>query len=103
MQTTNAVSPPACSNFLTFLQMCVVQVRNKTVYLQYSTRQEIGSGHWGEGSGAGHQGSGCVILVIMDNIQVRQEGRCNPRLRVLMVGVVDSTVSRGLTDFLHRL
>eukprot|EP00775_Hariotina_reticulata_P003208 gene3208-3485_t len=46
------------------------KVRNKTVYLQYSTRQEIGSGHWGEGSGAGHQGSGCVILVIMDNIQV---------------------------------
>uniref|UniRef100_A0A383W6L8 RRM domain-containing protein n=1 Tax=Tetradesmus obliquus TaxID=3088 RepID=A0A383W6L8_TETOB len=50
------------------------KVRNKTVYLQYSTRSEIGSGNWGHGGGGGgsseHQQSGNVILIIMDNIQV---------------------------------
>lgn len=52
-----------------------MQVRNKTVYLQYSTRSEIGSGNWGYagggGGGAEHHQSGNVILIIMDNIQVR--------------------------------
>jgi hypothetical protein len=50
-----------------------LQVRNKTVYLQYSTRSEIGSGNWGGGGGGGgdHHQSGNVILIIMDNIQVR--------------------------------
>jgi hypothetical protein len=52
-----------------------LQVRNKTVYLQYSTRSEIGSGNWGfggaGGSGGDHHQSGNVILIIMDNIQVR--------------------------------
>lgn len=49
-----------------------MQVRSKTVYLQYSTRQEIGSGNWGfggGGSGSDHH-TGNVVLVIMDNIQV---------------------------------
>eukprot|EP00878_Enallax_costatus_P012762 GHUV01013326.1.p1 GENE.GHUV01013326.1~~GHUV01013326.1.p1 ORF type:complete len:217 (+),score=26.21 GHUV01013326.1:130-780(+) len=44
------------------------KVRNKTVYLQYSTRQEIGSGNWGFGER--HEQSGNVILIILDNIQV---------------------------------
>jgi hypothetical protein len=76
VEATNkcAVATSASSGHLTFPSMGVVQVRNKTVYLQYSTRQEIGSGHWGEGSGAGHPGSGSVILVIMDNIQVGRAG-----------------------------
>jgi hypothetical protein len=51
-----------------------LQVRSKTVYLQYSTRSEIGSGNWGGGGGGGgggdHHQSGNVILIIMDNIQV---------------------------------
>lgn len=40
-----------------------VQVRSKSVYLQYSTRQEIGSG------APMPDTPGSVLLVIMDNIQ----------------------------------
>lgn len=47
----------------------LLQVRNKTVYLQYSTRQEIGSGNWGFGAER-QEHTGNVILIILDNIQV---------------------------------
>lgn len=46
-----------------------MQVRSKTVYLQYSTRQEIGSGNWGFGAER-QEHTGNVILIILDNIQV---------------------------------
>jgi hypothetical protein len=47
-------------------------VRQKTVYLQYSTRQEIGGfgGGGGGGGGGGDSSGGSVILIIMDNIHV---------------------------------
>jgi hypothetical protein len=49
----------------------LVQVRQKTVYLQYSTRQEIGSfGAPGGGGGGGDHSASPVILIIMDNIHV---------------------------------
>jgi hypothetical protein len=53
--------------------MCslILQVRQKTVYLQYSTRQEIGnSGPGGGGGGGGDHSAGPVILIIMDNLNV---------------------------------
>lgn len=49
------------------------RVRQKTVYLQYSTRQEIGNftpGGGGGGGGGGDHSGGPVILIIMDNIHV---------------------------------
>jgi hypothetical protein len=49
----------------------MTQVRQKTVYLQYSTRQEIGnSGPGGGGGGGGDHSGGPVILIIMDNLNV---------------------------------
>lgn len=54
------------------------QIRNKSVYMQFSTRSEIGGGGGGGGmSGGGYGGGGggggeggCVVLIIMDDIDV---------------------------------
>jgi hypothetical protein len=47
-----------------------LQVRNKAVYLQYSTRQEIGSNIGGHTEPV----AASVLLVVMDNIKVRGAG-----------------------------
>jgi hypothetical protein len=81
------------------------------VYLQYSTRSEIGSGNWGYGGGGGgsseHHQSGNVILIIMDNIQVRHNGCCCSHcLQQLMVALVlstaDSDVLAHILTLCHR-
>lgn len=64
---------PTCMHWC---HLAARQIRNKTVFLQYSNRQEIGAGNWTV-SGSSVSGGGyemlprsTVIIIIMDNIQV---------------------------------
>lgn len=67
------------------------QVRGKTVYLQYSTRNEIINSTVRAGEGGGSN----ILLVSLENMDVSVHVSCYPVLLLLHTRSVDSAGSRS--------
>jgi hypothetical protein len=108
VQQPSRLNPTAPLPICTILHHPVLQVRNKTVYLQYSTRQEISTGGGGGfGGGGGGDGSGVVILIIMDGINVRaglgSTACCCLVLSTAAAAVGASHSNQSASNALHRV